>query len=90
MKAGSIPPAASLAAGGDAHDEIKEQKTKAPEDEPMEETASAGKRMSEAGSEKLVKQGVKPGVTLTLTVDPSSDPDKLEKQLKLLRDYGMI
>lgn len=35
-------------------------------------------------------QPVKPGVTLSLTVDPSSDPDKLEKQLKLLRQYGVI
>ena len=29
-------------------------------------------------------------VNLTLTVDASSDPDKLAKQLKLLRQYGML
>jgi len=32
----------------------------------------------------------KPGVALALQVDPSSDPDKLEKQLRLLRKYGLI
>ncbi len=32
----------------------------------------------------------KPAVTLSLTVDPTSDPEKLEKQLKLLRQYGVI
>jgi hypothetical protein len=32
----------------------------------------------------------KPAVTLALTVDATSDPDKLEKQLKLLRQYGVI
>lgn len=32
----------------------------------------------------------KPAVALSLTVDPTSDPDKLEKQLKLLRQYGVI
>jgi hypothetical protein len=29
-------------------------------------------------------------VTVSLKVDSSSDPDKLEKQLKLLREYGVI
>lgn len=32
----------------------------------------------------------KPGLTVSLNVDSSSDPDKLEKQLKLLREYGVI
>ena len=35
-------------------------------------------------------RGEKPAVTLSLTVDATSDPDKLEKQLKLLRHYGVI
>jgi hypothetical protein len=29
-------------------------------------------------------------VRVTLTVDSSSDPDKLEKQLKLLKQYGLL
>jgi hypothetical protein len=32
----------------------------------------------------------KPGIVLNLTVDPSSDPDKLEKQLRLLRQFGIV
>lgn len=32
----------------------------------------------------------KPGLTVSLNVDSSSDPDKLEKQLKLLREFGVI
>jgi hypothetical protein len=32
----------------------------------------------------------KPAITLSLTVDPTSDPEKLEKQLRLLRQFGVI
>jgi hypothetical protein len=32
----------------------------------------------------------KPGLNVSLNVDSSSDPEKLEKQLKLLREYGVI
>lgn len=35
-------------------------------------------------------RGNKPGLTVSLNVDSSSDPDKLEKQLKLLRQFGVI
>jgi hypothetical protein len=37
-----------------------------------------------------VTQQSKPGLSVNLNVDSSSDPDKLEKQLKLLRDFGVI
>lgn len=90
VKARTTLPAAHPAAGDNVQDEIKEQKNADTGDERVEENPSAGKNASETLSEKSVKQDTKPGVTLTLTVDPSSDPDKLEKQLKLLRQYGMI
>jgi hypothetical protein len=32
----------------------------------------------------------KPGLAVSINVDSSSDPDKLEKQLKLLREFGVI
>jgi hypothetical protein len=32
----------------------------------------------------------KSGLNVTLTVDSSSDPDKLQKQLELLRKFGVI
>ena len=35
-------------------------------------------------------RGVKADVAVNLNVDSSSDPDKLEKQLKLLRQYRLI
>jgi hypothetical protein len=41
------------------------------------------------GTDNRTKNG-RPGVNVNLTVDSSSDPDKLEKQLKLLRQFGMI
>lgn len=34
--------------------------------------------------------GPKSGLNVTLTVDSSSDPDKLQKQLELLRKFGVI
>jgi hypothetical protein len=36
------------------------------------------------------EHGNKAGVTVSLTVDSSSDPDKLQKQLELLRKFGVI
>ncbi len=49
---------------------------------------STDKDGSEPESKKPGEQST--GIALTLSVDPSSDPDKLEKQLKLLRQYGII
>lgn len=56
---------------------------------PEDGRTSAGGNQSE--SEKPLSSRLeKPAVTLSLTVDATSDPDKLEKQLKLLRQYGVI
>lgn len=41
-------------------------------------------------SQKSSENVNKAGVTVNLNVDSSSDPDKLEKQLKLLREFGVI
>jgi hypothetical protein len=57
---------------------------------PESDESSADKGGSEPESKKHGEQSARPGIALTLTVDPSSDPDKLEKQLKLLRQYGII
>ena len=59
-------------------------------DAPESEVSDAEKIGGEPGSGKPSEQSAKPGVALSLTVDSSSDPDKLEKQLKLLREYGII
>jgi hypothetical protein len=71
-------------------DGIEERQNEDSEDGREKEEGAADKNSRQAGSEKPGKQDTRPGVTLTLTVDPSSDPDKLEKQLKLLRQYGII
>lgn len=90
VKAAPISPAVDPATADDAQGDAKGKKKEGPEDEPGQANAVAGKNSSEDHSEKTVEQGAKPGVTLVLNVDPSSDPDKLEKQLKLLRQYGVI
>lgn len=71
-------------------DETQQQGEEDVKGQFVQENTSADKNGRAGSSEKKDKQGAKSGVTLTLTVDPSSDPDKLEKQLKLLRQYGVI
>jgi hypothetical protein len=88
-KAVPISPTADPVAGADAQ-ELKELKKEDSGHEEVGAKKSAVNDASETGPEKSVNRGTKPGITLTLTVDPSSDPDKLEKQLKLLRQYGVI
>lgn len=43
-----------------------------------------------ASAKADVAHANKPSLTVSINVDSSSDPEKLEKQLKLLRDYGVI
>jgi hypothetical protein len=45
---------------------------------------------AEHKAEEAVQRGNRPGVTVNLNVDSSSDPDKLQKQLELLRKYRVI
>jgi hypothetical protein len=53
-------------------------------------TKGAAAGVEDAGNADAPPRGSKPGVTVNLNVDSSSDPDKLEKQLKLLREFGVI
>jgi hypothetical protein len=41
------------------------------------------------GSGPTFARNAKDGVTVNLAVDSSSDPDKLEKQLKLLKKFAL-
>lgn len=50
----------------------------------------AAAQSSSAQEQRQLSTPNKSGVNVNLTVDPSSDPDKLEKQLKLLKQYGLI
>jgi hypothetical protein len=60
------------------------------EAEAVVSVKAAATAKSGAGNPAAPPSGNKPGLAVTLNVDSSSDPDKLEKQLKLLRDYGVI
>jgi hypothetical protein len=55
------------------------------------ETQDAASTRNGGGkSDKATPRTEKAAVAVNLNVDSSSDPDKLEKQLKLLRQYGVI
>jgi hypothetical protein len=89
-KSGETAPATESATGEDGGEEIEEQDNGASGEAGTAEAASIESNGRDAGPDKAAPSGAKPGVALNLTVDPSSDPDKLEKQLKLLRQFGLI
>lgn len=60
------------------------------EPEGAEPGAAAAAAKKGTGNAGLPPSRNKPGLAVSLNVDSSSDPDKLEKQLKLLREYGVI
>jgi hypothetical protein len=73
-----------------------EAETEEPEANELDDANEDGHPEDEEQQPADTGDGIKPptktktGVTLNFTVDPSSDPDKLEKQLKLLRRYGLL
>jgi len=87
----AIPAAESALADPGVEDEIDEQ-----EDEraavPLLSTPGStnGDRLGAGEGTPPRPPAEKPAVAVNLNVDSSSDPDKLEKQLKLLRQYGVI
>ncbi len=88
--AGSISPSPETGIVDDLLDEDGEQGKEDHTTEHKGQKMSAGEQGSEIMQGQSARQSPKPGVALNLNVDSSSDPDKLEKQLKLLRRYGMI
>lgn len=56
---------------------------------PDAEKGSAGTNSPET-QQRGQPAATKSAVTVNLAVDSSSDPDKLEKQLKLLKQYGLL
>ena len=54
-------------------------------------TAASAEAKNGAGTQRQGQPSAnKSVVTVNLTVDSSSDPDKLEKQLKLLKQFGLV
>jgi hypothetical protein len=87
IKAGEIAPAAGETAASEGAVPPEEPETA----EGGTAEASAGPK-SDAGpeTEKPAPRANRAGVNVTLTVDSSSDPDKLQKQIELLRKFGVI
>jgi len=56
----------------------------------VEAEAKAAAERASAGDRGAQGRVNRPGLAVSINVDSTSDPDKLEKQLKLLRDYGVI
>ena len=79
-----------VAPGDQIEDEATDQNGNVPEGTQPNAKPVSGEAGRDTEKQRAAKQGSKPGVTLNLNVDPSSDPDKLEKQLRLLRQFGLI
>jgi hypothetical protein len=85
-------PDATPAENGQATEELEEQV------EGMEHGNEAGAVQAEGeaannnggAQQRGQASAPKSAVTVNLAVDSSSDPDKLEKQLKLLKQYGLL
>jgi hypothetical protein len=60
------------------------------ESEEPADAEEAGKQDQKDAGKPAAKSGQKANVNLNLTVDSTTDPEKLEKQLKLLRQFGML
>jgi hypothetical protein len=71
-------------------EEDSEMETEDADEEGILDGEESGPADSENAAEPRPKRTAKTGVNLNFTVDPSSDPDKLERQLKLLRRYGLL
>jgi hypothetical protein len=68
----------------DVAEEVPRAEAEAPAKNAAAARASSG---DSGGAPGLVN---KPGLSVSINVDSTSDPEKLEKQLKLLREYGVI
>lgn len=71
-------------------DELKENELQE-EDEQMASNANKRNGSDQYQKQTIQKRGtVKSNVNVNIDVDPSMDPEKLEKLLKLLKNYGAI
>lgn len=93
VQAGAIAPSEDAESNPDESDGEEQDdesaasaKSAAPED-PASASSNSNRQDRESTTPTRIE---KPAVTLSLTVDATSDPDKLEKQLKLLRQFGVI
>ena len=83
----AVPVAAPAPGPGESGDAEEQERTEAEAAAAAQAAAAAKNDAGDRGGPAHVN---KPGLNVSLNVDSSSDPDKLEKQLKLLREYGVI
>lgn len=88
--AGTIAPAEAPSGGGDSRGPDPEIEGAERADADADEKTVGAKNGSIAESAGATARTNKAGVTVNLNVDSSSDPDKLQKQLELLRRFGVI
>jgi hypothetical protein len=86
----NAPPTPEAIPGDGVEGEATGTDREDPEDAKLAAKQVPGETGLDAGKERPAALGNRPGVILNLNVDPSSDPDKLEKQLRLLRQFGII
>jgi hypothetical protein len=90
-KVGAFPSLATLAETGQDV-EGSEQIEETEQQHEAEEAEAKSPDASDGGGQQRRQTGDLPhaDVRVNLAVDSSSDPDKLEKQLKLLKQYGLL
>jgi hypothetical protein len=71
-------------------EELTEKRSAEPGPAGAPNESAALESGADATAARAAASANKAGVTVNLTVDSSSDPEKLARQLKLLREYGVI
>jgi hypothetical protein len=90
INASAAPSAEAAAKKGEEELEDQAEKLDVPPAEPTNSSNAIAKDESGAQEQNQSSGSNKGAVTVNLAVDSSSDPDKLEKQLKLLKQYGLL
>lgn len=88
-KADDVPEVSDVPGEDPEGDKTQEHDNEGASDAQATEGMSLSERTEDEGFGGSNKQA-NPTVILNLNVDPSSDPDKLEKQLRLLRQFQII
>lgn len=85
-------PVATPAENGQGTEELEENVEEAAQEHEAGEAEVKSPDPNNGGGQPRGQSGALPNadVRVNLTVDSSSDPDKLEKQLKLLKQYGLL
>jgi hypothetical protein len=90
VSAGAITPVAAPSVGPNSNGPDEGREVMEDVDAHAAEGTVGAKNTGMAGTPGVAAHTNKAGVTVNLNVDSSSDPDKLQKQLELLKKFGVI